>query len=91
VAELIHEVWEVFGEGGMVLHTCCLAGPMGEACRRTLVPNARLLTSFEAGSHFEAMTKYNRILGREPYTTDQPWDYQPYPEGWLQEQQKWQA
>jgi hypothetical protein len=71
----------------MVLHTCCLAGPQGDDCRHTLAPNARLLTSFEAGSHFEAMTIYHRGLGREPYSTNEAWDYEPYPEDWLVEQQ----
>jgi hypothetical protein len=66
----------------MVLHTCCLVGPMGDGCRRTLSSNARLLTTFEAGSHFEAMTIYNRYLGRETYTSDQAWDHRPYPEEW---------
>jgi len=70
----------------MVLHTCCLAGPRGDGCRRTLAPGARLLATFEAGSHFDAMTAYHCYLGREPYTTDQPWDYQAYPAEWLAEQ-----
>ena len=49
---------------------------------------ARLLTTFEAGSHFEAMTVYNRYLGRETYTTNEAWDYQPYPDEWLAVQQR---
>jgi hypothetical protein len=84
--KLVHEVWEEIGEDGMVLHRCCLAGPGGEGCRRTLAAGARLLLTYEAGSHFEAMTIYNRFLGREPYSTDQPWDYEPYPEEWYREQ-----
>jgi len=47
-----------------------------------------LLTTFEAGSHVEAMTIYNRYLGRGPYTTNEPWDYQPYPDEWLAAQQR---
>ena len=90
LAELVHELWEEIGDDGVVLHSCCLAGPMGAACRRALARDARLLTTL-AGSHFEAMTTYNLILGREPYTTDQPWDRQPYPEGWLRQQQEGQA
>jgi len=83
---LVHEIWEAVGEGGMVLHTCCLAGPRGQECRRTLPRTARLLKTFEAGSHFEALTIYNRFLGRERYTTQQPWDFEPYPEEWVREQ-----
>ncbi len=86
MAILIHEIWETESEG-MVLHTCCLAGSGGDGCRLSLEPGARLLTTFEAGSHFEAMTFYNRYLGRGPYTTHESWDYQPYPDDWLAEQQ----
>jgi hypothetical protein len=42
--------------------------------------------TFEAGSHFEAMTEYNKFLGREPYATDQERDHAPYPDEWLQRQ-----
>ncbi len=28
------------------------------------------------------MQIYNAYLGREPYTTDQSWDFEPYPESW---------
>ena len=79
MAVLVHEVWEEVSEG-MLLHACCLAGPHGEACRAILGPGARLLTTFEAGSNFEAMSIYNRYLDREPYTTTEPWDHEPYPE-----------
>ncbi len=86
MAKLVHEVWQEIDDSGMELHTCCLAGPMGDGCRRTMAPSARLLTTFEAGSHFEAMTMYNRLLGRGAYTTDQVSDYEAYPEEWLHEQ-----
>ena len=86
MAVLVHEIWETVSDG-MVLHACCLAGPDGDGCRRSLEPVARLLASFEAISHFEAMTVYNDYLGREPYTTSEPWDYQPYPDEWLAVQQ----
>src|SRR4029077_9586490 len=46
--KLVHEIWE-FTDDGMTLHACCLAGPRGEDCRRSLGPDARLLTTFEAG------------------------------------------
>lgn len=87
MAVLVHEVWEEAIDG-TVLHACCLAGRLGEDCRRVLAPGARLLTTFKAGSHFEAMTLYHRFLDREPYCTDQAWDHQPYPEDWLVEQSK---
>jgi len=81
MAVLVHEVWEAVS-GGIVLHACCIAGPLGDGCRKNLEVGARLLTTFEAGSHFEAMTIYNRYFGREAYTTDQPLDFQPYPDEW---------
>ena len=85
MSKLVHEVWEEIS-GGMVLHTCCLSGPRGEGCRRTLALGCRLLITFEAGSHFEAMTAYHRYLDREAYTTDQVWDHQLYPAEWVAEQ-----
>lgn len=86
MAVLVHEIWEAVDDG-MILHACCLAGPLGEGGRRNLEPGARLLATFEAGSHFEAMTIYNRYLDRGRYTSLEPWDHQPYPDEWLIGQQ----
>ena len=85
MAALVQEIWEHDCDG-MVLHACCLARPRGDGCRGFLETNARLLTTFEAGSHFEAMTTFNHYLGRETYTTREPWDHEPYPDEWLAEQ-----
>jgi hypothetical protein len=85
--KLLHEVWEDFGDHGESLPALLDAGPRGEEARRLLGPKARLLTTIWAGSHFEAMTIYYRLMGLGEYTTDQPWDYQPYPEEWILEQQ----
>jgi len=65
-----------------------MAGPNGDAQRRMHNSTVRLLATFDAGSHFEAMTIYNKYLGRETYTTNQPWDFEPYPEEWFLEQQQ---
>jgi hypothetical protein len=73
---------------GMVLHSCCLAGPRGDRCRSVLASNARLIQTFKAASHFEAMNFYHTLLGREPYTTNQACDHQSYPEQWQQEQRR---
>jgi hypothetical protein len=86
MAMLVHEVWEELSDG-MVLHSLCMAGPRGDGERQFLEPGARLLTTFEAGSHFEAMVIYHRYLGQEAYTTNQPQDHQPYPDEWLTAQQ----
>ncbi len=49
-----HEVW--IGNDG---HPgCCLAGRAGDGARRLFAEDdAKLVWTFEAGSHFEAMTK----------------------------------
>ena len=85
--KLLLEVWEDFSDSGAYSPMLCCAGRRGEAARGLLGPKARLLATIEAGSHFEAMTIYNRYLGREPYRTDQPSDYDAYPDNWLEKQQ----
>jgi hypothetical protein len=80
--KLMLEVWEDFGESGEPLPNLCYAGPLGDGHRARLSPKARLLTTFEAGSHNEAMTIYYKLMGWGQYTTDQEWDYKPYPEEW---------
>ena len=82
MAMLKHEVWKD-ADG---LPTCCLAGPDGAGARALVGDGARLVWTFEAACHFEAMSKYNELLGRGPYTTDQPSDYEPYPEDWRRRQ-----
>ena len=46
---------------------------------------ATLLSTFQAGSYFEAMTLYCRFLKREEYTSNQEWDHQSYPDEWFGE------
>ncbi len=82
MASLIHQIWEE-EENGQKLESCCLAGSDGDEFRKSLSSNARLLTTFEASCHFEAMNIYHRYLGREPYTTKFAEDSQPYPQEWL--------
>jgi len=60
---------------------------MGDRARASLAPGARLALVFHASSHFDAMTKYHAYLERPAYTTDQPWDLEPYPRQWIAEQQ----
>jgi hypothetical protein len=86
MVNLLHEVWEDYDENGQSLPGCCLAGPDGGDFRRLLGPRARLIHTFESGSHYEAMTIYNRLLGRGAYTTDHPWDMQPYHAEWATRQ-----
>jgi hypothetical protein len=82
MAILIHEVWiDADGSPGM-----CLAGPMGDGFRRLQGPGAKLIATIEASSHFEAMTKYNAMLGRGAYTTNFESDRESYPEEWRAKQ-----
>ena len=82
MALLQHEVWEEpDGDGGR-LPGLCLAGPDGDGFRALLRPGARCVHTFAAGSHFEAMTIYHQMLGREPYVTDHDEDHAPYPDAW---------
>jgi hypothetical protein len=85
MATLVHGIWEEDGPDG-ALASVCLAGPDGDGCRAALKRSPRLVTTFEAGSHVEAMTIYYRLSGRGAYTTDQAWDDEPYPEEWAERQ-----
>jgi hypothetical protein len=79
MAILLHELWlEEDNE-----QTFCLAGPMGDSARALLSPNAKLVWTVEAGSHFEAMTKYYKYMNLGLYKTNQDWDKKPYPDEWL--------
>jgi hypothetical protein len=82
MAILKHEVW-IDSEG---LTMVCLAGKMGDGARSLFKPGSRLLTTIEASSHFDVMTKYYAMMGWGEYTTEHEWDYQPYPEEWLEAQ-----
>lgn len=79
--KLKHELWE---DNGGKEYTFCLAGSQGDAARRLLTPDAKLIWTVEAGSHFEAMTKYYKFMNWGEYRTDQEWDKQPYPVEWTQ-------
>ena len=51
-----HELWKhTNGE------TFCLAGPHGDAARKLLNPQAKLIWTTDAPSHFEAMTAYYKF------------------------------
>ena len=90
MASLLHEVWEEPDENGQMLEALCLAGPDGEACRAALANGSRMVTTFEAASHVEAMRKYYSMYDRGEYVTAHLEDYDPYPEEWRVRQQKWQ-
>jgi len=80
--KLKHELWE---EGGGTELTFCLAGPRGDGARKTLGPDAKLIWTVEAESHFEAMTLYHEFMGWGEYKTEWEMDKQPYPEEWARD------
>src|SRR5688572_792108 len=81
------EVWIDRSSVGESLPELCYAGPRGDCARQLLTPNAQLLTTINASSHFEAMSIYYRLMGWGEYSTNEQWDHEPYPDEWLQEQE----
>ena len=69
-----HEVWED-EEGKTML---CQAGKVGEEARQLLEPNSRLIHTFSAASHFEAMNTYYQLMEWGEYETIDEIDKQPY-------------
>jgi hypothetical protein len=91
MASLLHEVWEEPDENGRMLESLFLAGPDGDGVRALLGKGARLVTTFEASSYVEAMTKYYALYQRGDYVTDYPADHDPYPLEWQIRQRKPQS
>ena len=69
-----HEIW-ADTDG---LTTLCLADERGDACRKLLDTNNKLIYTFYASSHFEAMTIYYEYMNWGIYTTDFEVDKKPY-------------
>jgi hypothetical protein len=87
---MLLELWE-YREDGKALCLFSYAGPRGDAARSTIPADAELVWTVWAESHYEAMTLYYERQDWGPYTTDQPWDLQPYPESWVEEQRAYLA
>jgi hypothetical protein len=88
--KLLLEVWEHL-QDGQWLPSLLTAGPRGEGARRLFrqdSDDARLVGTIWAGSHFEAMTIYEGLLGRGKYSTHEPSAFEPYPVAWLLEQRR---
>jgi hypothetical protein len=69
-----HEIWE--DPGGLT--TLCLADERGDYGRQLLQPGSRLIHSFYAGSHYEAMTIYYKFMDWGIYATEFEVDKKPY-------------
>jgi hypothetical protein len=77
-----HELWENHDGGGDMV---CLAGARGDAARKSLAPVATLVAAFEAGTYFEAMTAYYKLVGWGEYEARDEFEFEPYPEEWARE------
>ena len=66
------------------LGTLVLAGKHGKAARGLIGPDATIVWTFDAASHFEAMSKYYEYMNWGDYSTDFPeHDKKTYAElGW---------
>ena len=84
MTKLKHELWIDIRGDDYSEYTFCLVGPRGESAREQISPNAKLIWTVEASSHFEAMTKYYAFMNWGEYITDQEWDMSPYPYEWSQ-------
>ncbi len=85
-SKLLMEIWLDRTGDGPAHPLMEFAGPRGDHSRALLSKNAKLLTTVWASTHFEAMTLYYAIMGWGVFTTDQLWDFDPYPEEWVDEQ-----
>lgn len=69
-----HEIWED-SEG---LTTLCLADERGNDCRKLLDLDNKLIHTFYAKSHYDAMTIYYEFMDWGTYTTTFEMDKEPY-------------
>jgi hypothetical protein len=69
-----HEVWA--NKGGLT--TLCYGGELGEESRSTLQGGEKLIYSFFANSHFDAMTKYYAFMNWGIYESAFDEDKLPY-------------
>lgn len=69
-----HEVWE----DPKGLTTLCLADERGDDCRKLLEPDSKLIHTFYASSHYDAMTIYYKFMDWGIYTTEFEVDKEPY-------------
>ena len=75
-----HDIWKN-KEG---LTALLFSGDIGKAGRNALQKDYELVHSFNADSHFDAMTKYYEFMDWGPYTTEFEVDKKPYDKQQLQ-------
>ncbi len=69
-----HDIWR----DGKGLTMLAFSGDLGEAARAYLAEGSKLIHSFEATSHFDAMTKYYEFMGWGVYEAEFEIDKAPY-------------
>ena len=69
-----HDVWKD-SEGLTML---CFSGELGVESRRLLAPDSKIIHSFEADSHFDAMQKYYSFMNWGSYESDFEDDKNPF-------------
>ena|SRR5687767_8072991 len=74
MASIKHDIWQD-KEG---LTSLCFSGDLGEESRSILEPGSKIIHSFYADSHYDAMTKYYQFMEWGQYTTDFEIDKEPY-------------
>jgi hypothetical protein len=65
MSKIKHDIWQDT-EG---LTSLCYSGKLGAESRSILEPGSKILHSFYANTHFEAMTKYYEFMGWGKYTS----------------------
>ncbi len=84
MAKLEHDIWKD-KEGFTML---CLAGELGAEARTLLEPDSEIIHSFEASSHFDAMTKYYEFMDFGKYESEFEFDKTPYDLSGLMDREK---
>ncbi|WP_155209164.1 hypothetical protein [Fulvivirga aurantia] len=69
-----HDIWQ--DEDGLTM--LCMAGELGKESRTLLEPNSRIIHSFKANSHFDAMTQYYTYMEWGQYESEFEEDKQPF-------------
>ena len=74
MTKIKHDIWKSDDD----LTSLCYSGELGEESRSILEPNSKIIHSFYADSHFDAMTKYYEFMDWGIYETEFEIDKEPY-------------
>ncbi|MGE0638021.1 MAG: hypothetical protein AB7P01_16375 [Bacteroidia bacterium] len=74
MATIKHDIWKD-SEGLTML---CFSDELGEESRTHLKPDSKIIHTFYANSHYDAMTKYYVFMDWGVYKTEFEIDHEPY-------------